>query len=190
MYQGSPLFPIFRSLLSSLHHHSSLAQGHLHTIHPTEYRSTSYPSSTSAIITLLAVRYSSILSTCPNHLNTLWSALLRTSTLLTVMHLVQLLLHIDTSWPLSPNPLLLSSLFSAPHALYQSFILCTESFSHPPSAAICDQCFLKQSTSSNGSPFRITCIRPPFPYLEHLITLLLPTFTLNFFLLTLYQTVE
>ena len=34
------------------------------------------PSLTSAINTLLAMRYSSILSTCPNHLNTLWSALL------------------------------------------------------------------------------------------------------------------
>ena len=31
---------------------------------------------TSAINTLLAIRYSSILSICPNHLNTLWSALL------------------------------------------------------------------------------------------------------------------
>ena len=36
--------------------------------------------------------------------------------------------------------------------------------------------------SSNGSPFSITCIRSPLPYLEHLITLLLPTFTLNFLL--------
>ena len=34
------------------------------------------PPLTSAINTLLAIRYSSILSTCPNHLNTLWSALL------------------------------------------------------------------------------------------------------------------
>ena len=34
MYQGSPLFPIFRALSSNLHHHSSVAQGHLHTIHP------------------------------------------------------------------------------------------------------------------------------------------------------------
>ena len=32
-----------------------------------------------AINTLLAIRYSSILSTCPNHLNTLWSALLDNS---------------------------------------------------------------------------------------------------------------
>ena len=42
--------------------------------------------------------------------------------------------------------------------------------------------YLKQSTSSNGSPFSIICIRPPFPYLEHPITLLLPTFTFNFLL--------
>ena len=37
------------------------------------------PPLTSAINTLLAIRYSSILSTCPNHLNTLWSALLANS---------------------------------------------------------------------------------------------------------------
>ena len=34
---------------------------------------------TSAINTLLAIRYSSILSTCPNHLKTHWSALLANS---------------------------------------------------------------------------------------------------------------
>ena len=34
------------------------------------------PPLTSAINTLLAIQYSSILSTCPHHLNTLWSALL------------------------------------------------------------------------------------------------------------------
>ena len=34
------------------------------------------PTLTSAINTLLTIQYSSILSTCPNHLNTLWSALL------------------------------------------------------------------------------------------------------------------
>ena len=33
---------------------------------------------------------------------------------------------------------------------------------------------------SPGTPFSITCIRLPLPYLEHLITLLLPTLTLNF----------
>ena len=79
-----------------------------------------------------------------------------------------------------PNPLLLRTLFSAPQALYPSFILCTTSLSHPPSAANYDPRYLKQSTSSNGSPFSITCIRSPLPYLEHFISLLLPTFTLNF----------
>ena len=34
MYQDSPLFPIFCALTRSLHRHSSVAQGHLHTIHP------------------------------------------------------------------------------------------------------------------------------------------------------------
>ena len=38
------------------------------------------PPLTSAINTLLALQYSSILSTCPNHLNTLWSALLAAPT--------------------------------------------------------------------------------------------------------------
>ena len=65
-------------------------------------------------------------------------------------------------------------------AFQRSFILCTTSISHPPSAATCDPGHLKQSTSSNGSPFSITCIRPPFPYLEHLITSLLSSYTLNF----------
>ena len=37
------------------------------------------PPLSSAINTLLAIRYSSILSTCPNHLNTLWSVLLANS---------------------------------------------------------------------------------------------------------------
>ena len=61
-----------------------------------------------------------------------------------------------------PSPLLLSFLFSAPHTLYPSFILCTTPLSHPQSAATCDPRYLKQSTSSNGSPFRITCIRPHY----------------------------
>ena len=80
------------------------------------------------------------------------------------------------------NPLLLRTLFSAPKALYHSFVLCTTSLSHHPLAATFDPRYLKQSTSSNGSLFSITCIRSPLPFLEHLITLLLPTFTLNFLL--------
>ena len=79
-------------------------------------------------------------------------------------------------------PLLLSTFFSAPHSLYPSFILCTISLSHPPSAETCDPRDLKQSTYSSGSPFSITSIRPPFPYLEHLKTLHLPRVTLNFLL--------
>ena len=39
-----------------------------------------------------------------------------------------------------------------------SFILCNTSLSHPPSAATCNRRYLKQSTSSNGSPFGFTCI--------------------------------
>ena len=45
------------------------------------------------------------------------------------------------------------TLFSASHALYPSFILCTPSLSHPPTAATCDPRDLKQSTSSIGEPF-------------------------------------
>ena len=67
---------------------------------------------------------------------------------------VQLLLHIDTSWlyPLS---------FIAQHTFQRSpsFIPCSTSLSHPPSAATCDPRYLIQSTSSNRSPFIITCIR-------------------------------
>ena len=61
--------------------------------------------------------------------------------------LVQLLLRIDTSWPLSPI-LYCSGHFSALPKLYlyPSFILCTTSLSHPQSAATCDSRYLKQST--------------------------------------------
>ena len=41
---------------------------------------------------------------------------------------------------------------------------------------------LRKSTSYNGLPFVLACRRTPFPYLEHLITVLSPTFTFNFFL--------
>ena len=161
----------------------------------------------STINILLAIQFSSILSTCQKHLNTLWSALLanslsipallHTSSFLTLSTyntltkllkhfiwrtftfllsalliltypipllctkpLVLLLLHLDTCWPLSP--ILYCSIhfppFSAPHAQYPSFILCTTSLSHPPSAATCDPRYLIQSTSSNGLSYSITCI--------------------------------
>ena len=129
---------------------------------------------TSPINTLRAIGFSSILSTCPNHFNTLWSALLpylpnslsipallRTSSFLTLSirdtptkllnHFISrtftfllsalLMPHVSAPYnavgtitpsfrhflALIPNPLLLSTLFSAPHALYPSFILCTTS---------------------------------------------------------------
>ena len=129
-----------------------------------------------AIDNLLAIRYSSILSTCPNHLNTLRSALpansfyipvlLPTSSFLTLSfvtvksnfsnissqeHWLSFYQHfsymphpsapynaVGTITPsyrhflaFVPNLLLLRTLFSAPHALYPSFILCTRSISHP-----------------------------------------------------------
>ena len=62
------------------------------------------------------------------------------------------------------------------------YILCTTSLTQPTSTATCDPKYINQSTSSKGSPFSLACVRPPFPYLEHLITLFLPTFTLNFLL--------
>ena len=97
----------------------------------------------------------------------------RTLPLLRSMSLVQLVLHVDTSWPLST--ILYCSAHFAP-----SFLLCTTTLSHPTSAATCYPRYLKLSTSSLS--FRITCIWPLFPYLQQLITFLLPTFTLNFFL--------
>ena len=150
------------------------------------------PPLTSAINTFLAIRNSFIIYTCPNHLNTLRSALLanslslpahlRTSSFLTLsirdtptkllkhfisktslsfsQHfsysmpllptstLVQLLCHIDTSWPLY-----CSAHFSALPTLYTPYSVCVP---HPfhilhqlPRAIPCR--YLRQSASSNGS---------------------------------------
>ena len=44
--KGSPLIPIFSTLSSSLHLHSSAAKGHHHAVHQTLPRSTPYPLST------------------------------------------------------------------------------------------------------------------------------------------------
>ena len=77
MHRGSPGLPIFRVLWRSPHRHPSAAQGPSHTVYPTSPLSTLYPPPlTSAINTHLAIQYSSILSTCSIHLNTLWSTLL------------------------------------------------------------------------------------------------------------------
>ena len=224
MHQGSPLFQSFAHchatstilillpwdiFTPSIQHNVSL----LHT----------RPPLTSDINTLLALWYSSILFTSPNHLNTLRfavlpnshsiPALLRTSSFLTssvwdtptklhkyfisrtftfsfsallIPHASALYNAIGTITPsyrhfftFFPNLLLFSTLFSAPHSLYPLLILCPTSLSQPLSVDTYGPRYLKRSSSLNGSPFSLTCIRPPFPYLEHLITLLLPT-TLNF----------
>ena len=110
--------------------------------------------------------------------------------------LVQLLLHIDTSWT-SSRHLLLNTHFSAPHALYTHHSFCVPHpfISGPPSAATCEPMYLKQSTSSNGSQLEEGEVShakdphyhisekyhihwTPLPYLEHFITLLLPALTL------------
>ena len=107
--------------------------------------------------------------------------------LLRTTPLVQLVLHIHFL-AFIPSPLLLSILLSTPHTQYPSFILCTTTLSHPPSAATWDPRYFKQSTSSNVSLFSIVCIRSPLPYLEHLITSLLPIELSTFFFRILCQT--
>ena len=97
------------------------------------------------------------------------------------MPLVQLLLHIDIHWPLSQSSIAQHTFEWSPRSV-PLIHLCTASLSHPPSAATCNPRYLKQYTSSNSLLFSITCIQPPLAYLEHLITLLLQTFTLNFLL--------
>ena len=106
-------------------------------------------------------------------------------TLLRTTALVQLLLHIVTSWPLSPI------LYCSAHFSVLPMLYTPHSFRvpHHPPAATCDLRYLKQSTSSNDSSFSITCTRPLLPYLEHLITLLLHLHYLStFFFRRLYQT--
>ena len=74
---GLSTLPHFHALSCSLNHHSSVVQWYLHTILPAQPQFTSYtPSTYFHHQRLLAIQFSSILSTCPNHLNTLWSALL------------------------------------------------------------------------------------------------------------------
>ena len=56
-----------------------------------------------------------------------------------------------------------SSHFSALPTLYTPHSFCVP---HP----FHNLRYVKQSTSSNGSPFSLAFIRPPYPYLEHIIT--------------------
>ena len=101
--------------------------------------------------------------------------------LLRTTPLAKLLLHIETTWPICPI------LYYSAHFSVLPTICTPHSFCVPHPYRIPIGCHLrpqefKQSTSSHGSQFSIISIRPSFPYLEHLITLLLPTFTLNFLL--------
>ena len=76
MEQGSPLCRIIR-VLTVIH---LLPKATFTTfIQPNLGLPRTHPQHTSAINTILAIPHSSVLSTCPNHLNTLWSALLANS---------------------------------------------------------------------------------------------------------------
>ena len=75
MHQGSPLLPIiyYRSVSTVI----SLLSKEMFTpsIQPYLGLPSTRPPLTSAINTFLAIRYSSIFSTCPNHPNNLWSTI-------------------------------------------------------------------------------------------------------------------
>ena len=144
------------------------------------------PPLTSAINTLLAIKYSFVLSISTNHFNTVWSTVRANQLnfyfsssmhlffpnsihsshfhqtaqehslsfgqhlsypmpLRRIMPLEQLFLNID-SVPVSYrhlSPLLLSTLFSSPHALYPLFTLCTTYPSHPPFVVACDPRYVR-----------------------------------------------
>ena len=73
MHQGSPLLPLFRALSRSIHRHPSADKATFTpSIKPNLRVPRVRPQLTSHSI--LAIRYSSILSMCLNHFNTLWSA--------------------------------------------------------------------------------------------------------------------
>ena len=78
------------------------------SIHPNLSLPLTRPPLTSAINILLAIQYSSIFSTCPNHLNTLWSALLANSLYIPAL--------------LRTSSFLTLSIFDAPTKLLKHFI--------------------------------------------------------------------
>ena len=72
MNNGSPLLPIFFDCCSASTVIPLLSMASFTpSIHPNLQLPHTRPPLTSAIITILAIQYSSIRSTCPNHLNTL-----------------------------------------------------------------------------------------------------------------------
>ena len=87
--QSSPHLHIFRALSRNLHRHPSATQGHLHTIYSILNlgQPRTLPALTSIInCTLLTVRYTPILSKCPNHLKILRSSLLDTLSTAALLH--------------------------------------------------------------------------------------------------------
>ena len=141
------------------------------------------PPLTSAINTLLAIWYSSILSSCPNHLNTLWSAVLANSFCIPALLRTSLFLilsirdihsrdTVSTShtrcYTITPsyrhffafiyNSLLLSTLFSALHANYPIYFVYHILFSSSISCHLRPQ-VLKTFHFFQRSPFSLTCIR-------------------------------
>ena len=156
-----------------------LSKYRIHSIHPFIQPKLSLPHTrpplTYAINTFLIIQYSSILSTCPNHL-ILFDLLYSLTPILLQLSYAPLYSYLypfmtlqpnfsntssqEHSLPFSqhfsyptlynaigtiihscrqffafiPNPLLLSTLFSTPHALYHSFILCTTSLYQLPLA--------------------------------------------------------
>ena len=106
MYQDSPLFPIFLAASTVI---PLLPKA---TFTPTFQPNRGLPRT--PINTLLAIRYSSILSTCPNHLNSLWSALLANSLF------IQALIHTSS--------LLTLSIRDTPTKLIKHFIWRTFTF--------------------------------------------------------------
>ena len=80
MHLGSPLLSILRAISRRFHRHPPDAKSHLCTIsiQPNLDLPRTHPPLTSAMDTHLPIRYWSIIYTCPNHLNNLWSTLLVT----------------------------------------------------------------------------------------------------------------
>ena len=104
LFQGSPVFPIFRALTSSLHSHSSVDQGHLHTIHtvhPFYSSSTTHLFIFNSIYPFVTLQPNFSNTSSQEHSLSFSQHVSYPMPLLSTKQLVQLLLHIVTSWPLS-----------------------------------------------------------------------------------------
>ena len=82
----------------------------------------------------------------------------------------------------TPRPSFFYNFLTVPSTLLASSTLKLTSTSTPPSLPICDPRYLKWSTSSNISPFKLTFSLHPSTCREQCITLLLFTFTFTFLL--------